>query len=243
MTYADDDRKPPRSRLRVGLATLLFFIYLAFVIWVTMTPSLDGVGVDSVADRVLRVLHRVGVPDAFGYMELEFVANIGMFVPLGFLLGLALPGWGWWLALLLLPAYSGAIEWVQGEYLGGRVSDMRDIVANSIGAWIGTFVAATLRGMVHARDRKVLDRAMWQRERERRAARPPQERVAAPPRAPYVAPARDPYASAPRDAQATAVLDPYEPAPRGANDTAVLDPQGWSDRTPTAETPTQRLPY
>lgn len=176
--------------MRVGLATVLFIIYLAFVMWVTMTPSLEGVGVDSVADRVLRMLYRLGMPEAFGYMELEFVANVGMFIPLGFLLGLALPGWGWWLALILLPAYSGAIEWAQGEYLGERVSDLRDVVSNSIGAWIGTFIAATLRGMVHARDAKVLERARWDerraRERDRARARP--------------APRQDP--------NATAVLDP-----------------------------------
>lgn len=175
MTYADDDRKPTRSRMRVGIATVLFIVYLAFVMWVTMSPSLDGVGVDSVADRVLRVLHRIGVPDAFGYMELEFVANIGMFVPLGFLLGLALPGWGWWLALILLPAYSIGIEWYQGEFLGERVQDVRDVVANSVGAWIGTFIAATLRGIVHARDQKVLERALWEERRARRSPRAPQE--------------------------------------------------------------------
>ncbi|HLT68510.1 MAG TPA: VanZ family protein [Microbacterium sp.] len=170
MTYADEDRKPGRSRMRVGLATVLFIIYLAFVMWVTMSPSLDGIGVDTVADRVLRVLYRLGMPESFGYMELEFVANIGMFIPLGFLLGLALPGWGWWLALILLPAYSAGIEWVQGEYLGDRVSDVRDIVSNSLGAWIGTFMAATLRGMVHARDRKVLERARWEEQHRRRRA-------------------------------------------------------------------------
>ncbi len=171
MTYADDDRKPRRSRLRVGLATVLFIFYLGFVMWVTMTPSLDGVGVDTVADRVLSVLHRIGVPESFGYMELEFAANIGMFIPLGFLLGLALPGWGWWLALILLPAYSIGIEWFQSEFLGDRVGDVRDIISNSLGAWIGTLIAATLRAMVHARDAKVLARAKWEEERARRTQR------------------------------------------------------------------------
>lgn len=175
MSYADDDPRPPRSRMRVALATVLFIVYLAFVMWVTMSPSLDGIGVDSVADRVLRVLHRVGVPEAFGYMELEFVANVGMFVPLGFLLGLALPGWGWWLALIVLPLYSLGIEWYQGEFLGDRVQDLRDIVSNSIGAWIGTFIAATIRGMVHARDQKVLDRALWDERRSRRRGRASQD--------------------------------------------------------------------
>ena len=120
---------------------------------------------------MLNGLHRIGVPDSFGYMELEFVANIGMFIPLGFLLGLALPGWGWWLALLILPAYSGLIEWTQGEFLGDRVSDIRDVVSNSIGAWIGTIIAAFIRAMVHARDRRVLARARWDDEHRGSRAR------------------------------------------------------------------------
>jgi len=188
MTYADD-RKPARSRLRVGLATVLFVIYLVFVMWVTLSPSLDGIGVNSVAQRVLSVLHRVGVPESFGYMELEFVANIGMFIPLGFLLGLALPGWGWWLALLILPAYSMGIEWAQGEFLGDRVSDVRDIVSNSIGAWIGTIMAAFIRAMVHARDRKVLARARWEAEHRGSGSRSAQRGY--------------------RDPDATAVIDNY----------------------------------
>ena len=203
MTYADD-RKPARSRLRVGLATVLFVIYLAFVMWVTMSPSLEGVGVDSIADRVLRVLHRVGVPESFGFMQLEFTANIGMFIPLGFLLGLALPGWGWWLALILLPAYSYGIEWFQGEFLGDRVSDTRDIISNSIGAWIGTLAAAFLRALVHSRDEKVVARAMWD---ERRAGRAPREKSAPVP-SQYVRPAAAPSPTRPADPYAGSA-DPY----------------------------------
>ncbi|MGI6879278.1 VanZ family protein [Microbacterium sp. gxy059] len=175
MSSADPDLRPPRSRLRVGVASALFVVYLAFVLWVTMTPSLDGVGVDGVGDRLLRVLHRIGVPEAFGLPQLEFTANIGMFVPLGFLLGLALPGWGWWLALLLLPLLSGGIEYVQGAHLPDRVSDLRDLVSNSIGAWIGVFAAAWLRALVHGRDRKVVARALWEDRRARRAERAPRD--------------------------------------------------------------------
>ncbi|NHI15577.1 VanZ family protein [Microbacterium excoecariae] len=175
MANSSHGPRPPRSRARVAIATTLFAAYLAIVLWVTMTPSLDGVGVDTVAERVLAVLHRLGVPDAFGYMELEFVANVGMFVPLGFLLALALPGWGWWLALIALPLLSAGIEWTQGEFLAGRVSDVRDIVSNSIGAWLGALCAAGLRAIVHARDRRVVARALWERDRARRPRRDPDQ--------------------------------------------------------------------
>jgi len=246
MTYVED-RKPARSRLRVGLATVLFVIYLAFVMWVTMSPSLEGVGVDSIADRVLRVLHRVGVPESFGFMQLEFTANIGMFIPLGFLLGLALPGWGWWLALILLPAYSYGIEWFQGAFLGDRVSDTRDIISNSIGAWIGTLAAAFLRALVHSRDEKVIARAMWN---ERREGRAPREKSALVP-SEYVRPAAapapravDPYAGPRADARPTA--EPTRPyadpqRPYDPNATEILDGNAWNGgNSPTA--PTQIIP-
>lgn len=258
MTYVDD-RKPARSRLRVGIATVLFVIYLAFVMWVTMSPSLDGIGVDSVADRVLTVLHRVGVPDSFGYMQLEFTANIGMFIPLGFLLGLALPGWGWWLALLILPAYSYGIEWFQGEFLGDRVSDMRDIISNSIGAWIGTLAAAFLRALVHSRDEKVIARAIWTDHREVRVARPPQA-PSAPVPSRYIPGAAAPAATYPAAAAPTTRVPTYPEAsypaasypadpptmaqptrPYDPNATEVLDNLGWgNDTSPTA--PTQIIP-
>jgi glycopeptide antibiotics resistance protein len=248
MTYVDD-RKPARSRLRVGLATVLFVIYLAFVMWVTMSPSLDGIGVDSVADRVLGVLHRIGIPDAFGYMQLEVTANIGMFIPLGFLLGLALPGWGWWLALILLPAYSYGIEWFQGEFLGDRVSDVRDIISNSIGAWIGTLAAAFLRALVHSRDDKVIARAIWEEQRESRVARPAQA-SSAPVPSQYIRPAARPAPAAaapaayPVDPPTTVQpTRPYGSAqrPHDPNATEVLDGLGWGGNgTPTA--PTQIIP-
>lgn len=257
MTYVDD-RKPARSRLRVGIATVLFVIYLAFVMWVTMSPSLDGIGVDSVADRVLTVLRRIGVPDAFGYMQLEFTANIGMFIPLGFLLGLALPGWGWWLALLILPAYSYGIEWFQGEFLGDRVSDMRDIISNSIGAWIGTLAAAFLRALVHSRDEKVIARAIWDDHREVRVARPPQapsapvpsRYIPGAPAASYPAASNPAAAPAPAAAAPTTRVPTYpadpptmvQPTrPYDPNATEILDNLGWgNDTSPTA--PTQIIP-
>lgn len=74
----------------------------------------------------------------------EFIANILLFVPVGLLLRLALPRLTWVGAVLLGGAVSVAIEVLQT--LGPRVSDPRDVVANSIGALIGAVVAALLAG-------------------------------------------------------------------------------------------------
>lgn len=87
--------------------------------------------------------------------------NVAMFIPLGFLVGLALSRRWIWLGVFLLPAFSAGIEWVQGEMLAERVSDVRDIVANGVGGWIGLLLAVIVRAIVWSRDQKVIERAMW----------------------------------------------------------------------------------
>lgn len=163
--------KPPRSRARLGVTTLLLALYVGFVSLVTLWPDPSDLEFGSLAERVLRVLYRFGVPEAFGFDELEFTANIAMFVPLGFLLGLALPRRGWWLSLLLLPAYSGFIEFTQATALESRVSSAMDVAANTSGGYIGVLLAMILRAMIYARDRRVIERAIWERDAERLRAR------------------------------------------------------------------------
>ena len=154
---------PPRSHARLWISTCLLLIYTAFVLVVTMWPSPEQLEFGGIADRVLRVLHRFGVPEWFGFSELEFTANIGMFVPLGFLLGLALPRRAWWLAVFLLPAFSGAIEATQGIALSERVSTLIDVASNTIGGYLGLLLAMIMRALIHARDQRVIEREIWER--------------------------------------------------------------------------------
>ncbi|GAA3702480.1 hypothetical protein GCM10022377_15150 [Zhihengliuella alba] len=163
--------RPPRSRARLWIASLLLAAYTGFVAVVTLWPKPDQLQFGSAADRVLGVLHRVGVPHAFDVDALELTANIGMFVPLGFLLGLLLPRRAWWLAILLLPGYSVFIELSQAAFLELRDPTVRDVVANTTGGYLGAFLATALRAVVNARDRRVVDRALWERDAERVGAR------------------------------------------------------------------------
>lgn len=91
----------------------------------------------------------------------EFVANVLLFVPLALLLRLALPRATWVIPLVLSAAMSFAIEVLQ---IGTpRVSDPRDIAANTLGALIGVVIAAVVLA-VRARSR----RAAGSRESPRR---------------------------------------------------------------------------
>lgn len=215
MTEINIGPPPPRSHARLWVSTLLLIAYASFVLLVTMWPQPQQLEFDGIASRLLRALHNIGVPERFGYDELEFVANVGMFVPLGFLLGLALARRAWWLAIFLLPAFSGAIEFVQGFALEERVSTMFDVLANTIGGYIGLLLAMILRAMIHARDRTKIERELW--ERRAAAARLQTENAA--------------RAAA---ASSQAAWRPAEPDPV----TRVLDPDFWE----TGDAPTVRLP-
>lgn len=155
--------KPPRSYARLWISTLLLAIYASFVLLVTMWPNPKQLEFDGISSRLLRALHNIGVPEWFGYDKLEFTANVVMFLPLGFLLGLALPRRGWWIAVLVLPAFSGAIELTQGLALEDRVSTMFDVLANTIGGMLGLLLAMIIRAMIHVRDRTMIERELWER--------------------------------------------------------------------------------
>jgi len=160
-----DSMIPPRSRLRHALAFSVLIAYTGFILVVTLSPSQLDISVQRFVLRFVEVLHRYGVPTWFGYGEVEFLANIAMFIPFGFILTLLFPVKWSWLAVVLSLMFSTGIELFQREFLDERIYDTRDIVANTLGSTVGFLVAAFLRSLVHARDKHVIARALWQAER------------------------------------------------------------------------------
>jgi glycopeptide antibiotics resistance protein len=154
-------QQPPPSHARRNISLLLLLAYAGVVAAMTLSPTPLDQGFESSIDKLLGVLHRNGVPEWFGYDKLEFTANIMMFIPLGFLLGLALPARIWWLALLASPAISIAIEMTQAGLLTERFATPSDVFANTIGGLFGTLIAVVLRAVVNARDEMVVARALW----------------------------------------------------------------------------------
>lgn len=117
--------------------------YLAFVGWVTLTPGSEA---PTQSDLVLRVLARL---QGYHHMEwltydrAEYLANIALFVPIGLFLLLLFGTRLWWLAVVAAITLTSFIETVQRS-IPGRVSDERDIAANTIGAVIGVVVGLVL---------------------------------------------------------------------------------------------------
>jgi glycopeptide antibiotics resistance protein len=160
MTRASSTGLASPSRVRLAICGVLLLFYVGVVLTATMWPTPLDANYEATITRLLEILHRHGIPEWFGYAKLEFSANIAMFVPLGFLLALTLPERAWWVVVIFIPAFSGAIEYTQGQWLDARFASTWDIAANTLGGYVGAVLAGLFRAVVHARDRLVIARAM-----------------------------------------------------------------------------------
>jgi glycopeptide antibiotics resistance protein len=123
----------------LGLVTLA---YLAFVGWLTLGPQpFDDP--DGLLFSALAFFGRHEETSWITYNGLEFTANIGMFLPIGLFLVLLFGRRLWWLAMSLGFGLTVVIETAQ-LFLPSRVSDPRDIVANTCGAVLGVIVGLVL---------------------------------------------------------------------------------------------------
>ncbi|MFT2817774.1 VanZ family protein [Leifsonia sp. A12D58] len=142
-------RRRSRTRARVFL-TVGTALYLAFVAWVTLGPQpLDDDGTSWL--RTLTGSFAGNSATAWiTYDVVEFTANIAMFVPLGWLFLSLLGARRWWLALLFGIIFTCFIEFFQ-QFLPTRVPDLRDIIANSLGATIGVGIGLAIIGVRSSR--------------------------------------------------------------------------------------------
>lgn len=127
--------------------SLLTLLYLGFVGLVTLTPGQDQPDYSSLAGRILARLERYPDLDPLtsrlSIDRVEFLANIGLFVPLGVFLILLVGTRFWLVALAAGIVLTSMIESVQRQ-IPGRVSDPRDVAANSIGMFLGIFLGIVL---------------------------------------------------------------------------------------------------
>lgn len=137
--------------MRRAVLLLLSLVYLAFVAWMTLRPSVYGPGATDLLYRALGFFSRHEETDWITFARVEAAANVAMFVPMGMFPALLLPRRFWWVGIVVGFAATCAIEWYQGAMLSAtRFSDPQDIVMNTLGAVIG----AAFVGMVLPRRRR-----------------------------------------------------------------------------------------
>jgi glycopeptide antibiotics resistance protein len=142
------------------ILTVVTFVYLGVVGWITLGPQPFDEGSDSLVWRLLGIFGRIPFIDWITYSVLEFGSNVAMFVPVGLFFLLLLGRRRWWLAIVLGVVLTCGIEFVQ-QFLPDRVSDPRDILANSVGAFIGVVAALIVTwpaAMLRAREQRRLAR-------------------------------------------------------------------------------------
>ena len=126
-------------------------VTLLVIATATLTPGTQGLrpAVD-ISRRLSRFLRAAGIPTQIGPLGFDFLANVAMFFPLGFFLGLLL--WNRWKAWLftLPPLASLAIETFQHLFLPSRGPQFDDLIANTVGGWLGLLFFLLLRWAVHS---------------------------------------------------------------------------------------------
>lgn len=132
---------------RHPVLSLLTLAYLGFVGLVTLTPASDQPNYAALAARIIARLERypdlAPLTSRLSVERVEFLANIGLFVPLGVFLLLLVGTRLWFVALAAGIVLTSMIENIQRS-VPGRVSDPRDVAANSIGMAIGLGLAVLL---------------------------------------------------------------------------------------------------
>jgi len=154
----------------LGTATAL---YLGLVAWITLSPEPYDSRIDGFLFRALGVLHRYDGTAWITYSLVEGAANVAMFLPVGMFLVLLLGRSRWWLAVALGVGLSVLIETAQ-LFLPTRVSDVRDLLHNGLGALLGVVLVLILT----ARSENARRRAL--RQGARRTPTEPQPLVGTP---------------------------------------------------------------
>lgn len=134
------NRRRRNTRLR-RTAGWMALAYLAALTLIAFWPTPVDRGLNGSISAVVLWLHANGVPAWLDYESIEFSANIALFVPVGLLVVLLTGIRRWWIGTLIGTLISCAIELGQLVFLPERFATVNDVIANSLGALLGTLIA------------------------------------------------------------------------------------------------------
>ncbi|ANF33191.1 hypothetical protein A0130_17370 [Leifsonia xyli] len=124
---------------RRAVLPILTAVYLLAVAVITLDPRPPAPAGNPLLRALLRAVSSL---PGFGWVDYdvaEFTVNILLFVPMGVLFTLLLGAWRWWLVVGIGVVATLVIEFVQ-LFLPARVSDPRDLAANTLGTLLGVAV-------------------------------------------------------------------------------------------------------
>lgn len=127
----------------------------AWVIWrMTLTPHVFSDAENRLVLHALSWAQQLPAGSWLTYERAEFLANIGMFVPVGAIAAMWLPRRWWFVAAVVAVALSAGIELAQAELLPYRVADPRDVLSNGLGGLLGATLVGLVRSLMPASPRR-----------------------------------------------------------------------------------------
>lgn len=126
-------RELRHRRIARALLVLIALCIAAIVFWPTR-PAASGQGA---LELFFIRAHRNGLPQWIGFALIEWLSNVVMFAPLGFLAVFAVKRSHRWAIIPAAFAGSCLIELTQLFFLPNRVSSVGDVAANTCGAAAG----------------------------------------------------------------------------------------------------------
>lgn len=126
---------------RATVARSLLVVVLVAVLLILLWPTRPAAASQNALQAWFERLHRQGVPTWLGFGTVEFLANVVMFLPLGFLSVFGWPRRPWWIPVIGWLLFSAAAELTQASLDAHRTGDWRDVIANGSGAALGVLAA------------------------------------------------------------------------------------------------------
>lgn len=127
------------SKKRRFMQFKLMIIEFVFIMYIIAIPDITGIiGMQINIDWFKNSLSSIDYSRPFGEGGLEMlILNMVLFIPLGALVPMVIQNikWNWRSVLLVGFSFSVGIEFLQ--MFGGRMSELDDILMNSLGALVG----------------------------------------------------------------------------------------------------------
>jgi glycopeptide antibiotics resistance protein len=134
------------------LLALSLFAILALTILPGTQPSGPASGHSVVPFEDLVRSLRPGMPAYATDLAVgNLAANLLLFLPFGFALGLRFPTASWWRPLVAIVALSVGVELVQLLAGMGRSADVTDVLTNTVGGLLGWAAARLVVGLARSR--------------------------------------------------------------------------------------------
>jgi glycopeptide antibiotics resistance protein len=136
--------------LRKPLALIALVSYLIVLITTSLWPKpVDGEGfLATITREVLRFTSSYDSLKWIQYNQLEAIANVLLYVPLGIFLVMFWPKAKIWLLALIPALISLLVEVSQRLFLPDRYATLNDVLSNALGGVLGIVIAASIRRMM-----------------------------------------------------------------------------------------------